>query len=169
MEQIIEKTITLLKNYSHKGLVAILILIGFWLIGYVAKSLICYTGKRTRLPEAFLEFIAQTTYWIMIISGFIFSLANLGINISALVASLGLTGFALGFALRDALSNLISGILILIYRPFKEGNHISVAGFDGLVVDIDLRYTILNKEGKKILIPNLTLFTNPVLVTEGDK
>jgi small-conductance mechanosensitive channel len=84
--------------------------------------------------------------------------------VSALVAGLGLTGFALGFALKDTISNLISGILILLYKPFKIGDRIKISGYEGIVVSIDLRYTELDAEGNKILIPNSKLFTNPIEV-----
>ena len=80
------------------------------------------------------------------------------------MAGLGLTGFALGFALKDTISNLLSGILILLYQPFKIGNTIKVSGYEGDVVSIDLRYTELNSEGNKILIPNSKLFTDPITV-----
>jgi small-conductance mechanosensitive channel len=82
------------------------------------------------------------------------------------VAGLGLTGFALGFALKDTISNLLSGILILLYQPFKIGNTIKVSGYEGDVVSIDLRYTELNSEGNKILIPNSKLFTDPIIVLQ---
>jgi small-conductance mechanosensitive channel len=84
--------------------------------------------------------------------------------VSALVAGLGLTGFALGFALKDTISNLISGVLILLYKPFQIGNRIKISGYEGIVVSIDLRYTELDAESCKILIPNSNLFTNPIEV-----
>ena len=84
---------------------------------------------------------------------------------SALVAGLGLTGFALGFAFRDILSNVLAGVLLLIYRPFGYGDHISVTGLDGTVTHIDMRYTVLHDEGKTVLIPNSNLFTNPIVVS----
>jgi small-conductance mechanosensitive channel len=87
-------------------------------------------------------------------------------DVSALVAGLGLTGFALGFACRDILSNLLAGTLILIYRPFQRNDRIAVLGFEGIVIEIGLRYTALQAEDKKILIPNSNLFTNPVTVLE---
>ena len=90
----------------------------------------------------------------------------MGVNVSALVAGLGLTGFALGFALRDALSNMLSGVLILVYRPFKNGDWISVAGCEGKVAEINLRYTVIKKENDTYLIPNSTLFSNTVRVSE---
>jgi small conductance mechanosensitive channel len=67
----------------------------------------------------------------------------MGVNVSALVAGLGLTGFALGFAFRDVLSNFLSGVLLLLFRPFRVGNHISINDLEGEVVSIDLRYTVL--------------------------
>ena len=90
----------------------------------------------------------------------------MGINVSALVAGLGLTGFALGFALKDILSNLIAGVLILLYRPFRVNDYIMVTGLEGAVTEIDLRYTTLQKEGQKFLIPNSVLFTNSIGLVE---
>jgi small conductance mechanosensitive channel len=94
--------------------------------------------------------------------GSVTALGTVGINVSALVAGLGLTGFALGFGLKDILSNLVSGILILLYRPFSIHDRISVGGMEGIVTDIDLRYTRLEKEGKAFLIPNSMLITNTI-------
>ena len=91
---------------------------------------------------------------IMLIIGFITALGTLGVNISAIVAGLGLTGFAFGFAFKDLLSNFISGILLFIYEPFKLGDKIEVEGKTGKVVDINLRYVTIESEDKKVLIPN---------------
>jgi len=57
-----------------------------------------------------------------------------------------------------------AGILILLYQPFKIGNTITVSGYAGDVVSIDLRYTELDGEGNRILIPNSKLFTDPITV-----
>ena len=92
------------------------------------------------------------------------SLGTLGIDVSAIVASLGLTGFAVGFALKDSISNLLSGVLILIHQPFNVGDSIKVKTFEGLVTAIDLRYTRLERDGEKILVPNSLLFTNPISI-----
>jgi Mechanosensitive ion channel len=91
-------------------------------------------------------------------------LGTVGINVSALVAGLGLTGFALGFALKDALSNMLAGVLILSYRPFRHGQRIEVSGYQGTFANIDFRYTTLQTEEKTILLPNANLFTNTMVV-----
>ena len=91
---------------------------------------------------------------IIVIVGFITALGTMGINVSAIVAGLGLTGFAFGFAFKDMLSNFISGVLIFIYEPFKLGDTILVDGKEGKVVDINLRYVTLESENSQILVPN---------------
>ena len=80
------------------------------------------------------------------------------------MAGLGLTGFALGFALKDTISNLLAGVLILLYRPFVIGDRLIASGYEGTVVSIDLRYTQLEGDGNRILIPNSKLFTDPITV-----
>ena len=81
-----------------------------------------------------------------------------------MVAGLGLTGFALGFAMKDILSNVISGILILVYRPFIENDFIKVDKYEGTVEEINLRYTIINQDKEQILIPNSFVYSKPVIV-----
>lgn len=110
--------------------------------------------------------IRQSFKALLIIIAVITAMATFGINVSALIASLGLTGFALGFALRDALSNLLAGVLIMIYRPFGLGDRIIVSGFEGNVTNIDLRYTTLTIDEKTFLIPNSILFTNAISIVK---
>jgi small conductance mechanosensitive channel len=87
--------------------------------------------------------------------------------VGALLAGLGLTGFAIGFALKDIISNWLSGVLILVYEPFRRGDYVSIAnapGLEGNVVAIDFRYTSLEKDGKVILVPNANLFVKEIIV-----
>jgi small conductance mechanosensitive channel len=100
--------------------------------------------------------------------GVVTALGTSGFNVSALVAGLGLTGFALGFALKDVLSNAVGGVLILTYHPFRHHDRVTVAGFDGLVADIDMRYTTIQAEDRKILVPNSTIMTSPISVFGRD-
>ena len=146
-----------------------LIFLGFWLASLFAKKVICQVGKATdRAKQDILNLIGQIARIGLLIFGLVTALGTLGVNVSALVAGLGLTGFALGFAFRDALSNLLAGVLILIYHPFRRGDHIAVAGFEGMVACIDLRYTTLEGEEKVFLVPNATLFTNAISLTKSE-
>lgn len=94
------------------------------------------------------------------------ALGTLGVNITGIVAGLGLTGFALGFALKDSIANLLAGVLILLYRPFDIGDRIDVGGLSGHVVKIDLRYTELDNPSERVLVPNSKLLTDPIRVSK---
>lgn len=121
-------------------------------------------GRAEEDRKPLIALANETVRYTLIIIGLITGLGTMGIDISALIAGLGLTGFALGFALRDALSNLLAGTLIILYRPFKPGDKITVVGNTGTVSSINFRYSTLDAGGKTILVPNSTMFSNTVTV-----
>lgn len=136
----------------------------FFVLSKLVKRLIIKISAKLNFDPHLTKFFAQISRVIFILLGLVTALGTVGINISALVAGLGLTGFALGFAFKDIISNILSGVLILLYRPFVTGDKIKVAGFEGEVVSIDLRYTKLNSEEGLALIPNSKCFSDPVVV-----
>jgi small conductance mechanosensitive channel len=143
------------------------VIVGFWLGALLLQAVTGRLSRRAGLEEAGLAtLVTALVFWAVLGFGLVTGFGTMGINVSALVASLGLTGFALGFALRDAISNLLAGVLILLYRPFRVGDHIKVAGLEGRVIALDLRYTTIQDKGARHLIPNQTLYTNPVTVLE---
>lgn len=140
------------------------ILILFWIGAKIAEFLVCRIRGTMPHNTNLLKLLGRTLKISVIALGVATALGTMGVNVSALVAGLGLTGFALGFAFRDVLSNLLAGILLLLFRPFGIGDQISVTGLEGEVINIDLRYTVLQQSDKVVLIPNSNLFTNPILV-----
>ena len=150
--------------FVPKALMSMVIFLLFWSASAIFTRAIRRICQKSNFRKDLLILAERTTRAALLIFGAITALGTAGINVSALVAGLGLTGFALGFAFRDILSNLLAGILIVIFAPFQQQDRISVAGLEGTVINIDLRYTTLQAEGKKILIPNSTLFTNAITV-----
>jgi len=152
--------------YAPKVGASIFILVGFWIVSSIISRIILQISKRSDPSKRdVIELLAQITRVSVLVFGTVTALGTVGVNVSALVAGLGLTGFALGFAFRDALSNILAGVLIVMYRPFLRGDHILVMGLEGDVVSVDLRYTTLRHDEKIFLIPNSTLFTNPIILT----
>tara|TARA_Y100001968_G_scaffold58685_1_gene49752 strand:- start:1011 stop:1517 length:507 start_codon:yes stop_codon:yes gene_type:complete len=143
---------------------SISIFLFFWLSGIFSQFLIIRIANKRGLNKQLLLLIGKIAKIGLIIFGLITSLGTFGINISALVAGLGLTGFALGLALKDVVSNLIAGSIILLHRPFKINDRIIVVGHEGKVIKIDLRYTTIESEDKKILLPNSILFTKEIII-----
>ncbi len=142
----------------------ILIAVVFFAAAKIIRRLIVKAAERLQFEGNLVSLLARTSNVIIIVIGLVTVLGTLGVDVSALVAGLGLTGFALGFALKDTIANLLSGVLILLYRPFEIGNRIRIASYEGVVVAIDMRYTVIDAEGAKVLIPNAKLFTDPITV-----
>ena len=150
-----------------KSATALGILIAFWIAAALVARIVLGLEHRARGNRDVLEFLSRAAKASLIVFGVVTALGTAGVNVSALVAGLGLTGFALGFAFRDVLSNMVAGVLLLLYRPFGRGDHISVTGLDGVVAHIDLRYTVLQAEDKTVLLPNSSLFTNPIVISRS--
>lgn len=167
----------LLKDVIHqvavlapKAFLGLLTFFLFWLAGGLLRKFILRLSQTADFHRrSILRLTGRIATITLLAFGTVTALGTMGINVSALVAGLGLTGFALGFALKDVLSNLIAGILILLYRPFTLNDYIAVAGQEGVVTEIDLRYTTLERNGQKFLIPNSVLFTNSIVLTESKR
>ena len=160
----------LMIRLSTHIIIGIVIFLGFLLIGILLSRLILRVTKNAPTENRPLfVFLAKVTNIVLIILGIITALGNIGINVSALVASLGLTSFGLGFALKDALSNVLSGILVLIYRPFRINDQVKIGDAVGTVVNIDLRYVTLQGDAQRILIPNANLFSNSITVLSKEE
>jgi len=146
---------------------SLLIFAGFWLFALLLRGMLRrFARHRDPARQNILRLIQQLVYISTLLVGLVTALGTAGVNVTALVTSLGLAGFAIGFALKDALSNLISGVLLLLYRPFAVGDEIVVAGFDGKVISIDLRYTMLQLDNRVVFIPNSKLFTESVVLKD---
>tara|TARA_Y100001935_G_C17270996_1_gene491938 strand:- start:406 stop:924 length:519 start_codon:yes stop_codon:yes gene_type:complete len=147
-----------------KFLTAIITLLGYIIIGLLLKRFIRKIGSKFELDEHIINLLCRTTMGLFIVLGVISSLTVIGINVSAIIAGLGLSGFAIGYALKDSISNLLSGILILLYKPFEVNNNIVIGDHEGKIKHIDLRYTTLINDRDEILIPNSKMFTDPITI-----
>ena len=140
------------------------LLLAFWIGGRVVQGIIFRLGALRRVDANVVSFLGRMSRLALITLGTIMAVGTIGIDVSSLVAGLGLTGFALGFALKDVISNALSGILIIVYKPFGSSDRVAMAPFEGTVLEVNLRYTVLDAGEKKVFIPNSLLFTNPITV-----
>lgn len=150
--------------------ISVVILIIFWLLARLLEHFIHRMGNRAKVNPDILRLLAWSGKITVLAFGVITACGTVGIEVGGLLAGLGLTGFALGFALKDIISNWLSGVLILVYEPFRRGDYVSIAntpGLEGTVVSIDFRYTSLEKDGKLVLVPNANLFTKEIIVARS--
>ncbi len=111
--------------------------------------------------------------WIVILLGFLVGATIVvpTLNPGDLIAGLGVSSVAIGFAFKDILQNWLAGLLILLRKPFEINDQIEVAGFVGTVEGIETRATLIKTfDGQRVVIPNSDIYTNAVLVkTAFDK
>lgn len=104
------------------------------------------------LSKSFSKFLIFLLYILTI--GQIF-----GININHIISSLGLLTLGLGLALKDLVNNIVSGLIVMIYEPFKIGDIIEVDGVKGAVHKIDIRYTTVQQDNITAMIPNSVIMS----------
>ena len=132
--------------------------------GIIVGVVLNQVAKRVGIEKkGIVHLIGRIGRITIIIIGILSALGTVGIDILPMITGLGLAGFALGFAFKDALSNTLAGILVILYRPFRLGDWIALGGYQGRVIEINLRYTTLEEEDKKYLIPNTTLLTTTII------
>ncbi len=113
------------------------------------------------------QMLGSFVKWSILLIGFLFAATIVIPSLSPgdLIAGLGVSSVAIGFAFKDILQNWLAGLLILIRQPFEIGDQIEVEGHEGTVKHIETRATIIKTyDGQKIVIPNSTIYTNAVVV-----
>lgn len=135
--------------------VLIILLIGKIVINAICKSLsisIKKSGRISELLETFIINVTSKVLWVIVI---MLAIQKLGIAIGPLVAGLGVTGFIVGFACQESLSNLAAGIMIALNQPFQVGDYVEIAGTSGFVDETNMMATTLHTpDNKKIVVPN---------------
>ena len=144
-------------SVAFKLLVLVLIFFGARLLAKLSQHLVRHSMQRSSVTVSHLlrEFLIKMAGRIVLVVGFLFGVAQLGVELGPLLAGLGIAGFIVGFALQDVLSNFASGLMILFYRPFDVGDTIETAAVRGQVEDMTLVSTmILTFDNQMLVVPN---------------
>lgn len=152
-------------SFVPRFLVALVLFAVFWGLAALVRTLVRNSLERVKhVPWAVRVLIARVAYLVTLLVGVLVALSAADVNVAAVIASLGVAGFALGFALKDILENFIAGILLLFARPFEVGDQITSGSFEGTVKDIQIRTTTLHTyDSQIVVIPNSQVFTAPVI------
>ena len=145
------------------GAIAILI-IGWiaskWVYGTVRKAL----GRSNKVDAMLTGFFANLAKYLVLIFTGLMVLSQFGVQTASLIAVLGAAGLAIGLALQGTLSNVAAGVMILIFRPFKIGDYVEVAGQAGTVKAVTLFITELSTpDNVQIIVPNSEVWGSSVV------
>lgn len=154
----------LLLDFGGRALSALLILgAGWWLAHRIARLVEKAIAARggDLVLATFLRRVVSIALIVITVVG---ALDRLGVPIASLLAALGAAGLALALAMRDSLSNLASGVLLVITRPFRAGDYVDVSGQQGRVERIDLLQTVLaTVDNRLITMPNSVVMNQPIV------
>lgn len=151
--QFIEKNLDLIARVGMDLILAILILIAGWMIGNWVSNRI---QKIKHLDETLADFLSGLAKYMIIAVAVVMMLSEFGVQTASLLAVMGAAGLAIGLALQGTLSNVAAGVMLLILRPFKLGDYITVNnGIGGTVKSLGLFGTELAAaDNVYIFVPN---------------
>ncbi|HVO89982.1 MAG TPA: mechanosensitive ion channel family protein [Casimicrobiaceae bacterium] len=152
---------------------ALLVFVVFYAASIIVRKVATRFSVRTRRHHSLGVVLGRLGQGTIVLLGLLVALviALPGFTPGQLVSVLGLSSVAIGFAFRDILQNFLAGVLLLLSEPFRIGDQIKSGDFEGTVENIETRATfIVTYDGRRIVVPNSTLFVNPVTVnTAYDK
>ncbi len=140
-------------TFNLLGAVAIFI-VGKWIARRLTK-LIKAMMEKGNVDQTLVEFAESLVFIMLMVVVILAALNTLGVQTTSVVAILGAAGLAIGLALQGTLANVGAAVLIILFRPFKVGDFVTVAGETGSVDDINLFSTTLSPvDNRTIIIPN---------------
>ena len=151
--------------FSQAGnilLALIIFFVGRYIIRWI-KTLAVRVMKRANYDTAAMGFVSQIINYVLLVGLLLICLNQVGVPTTSFVAAFGAFGLGIGLALQNNMSNLASGLLILIFKPFRAGHYIEVGDITGSVTSIQFMNTIVTtRDQKRVYIPNSILTSQSV-------
>lgn len=154
----------LLETWGLKLLAAVIIfVVGRWLAKRLSIGLDRVMG-RAGVDVTLGGFLRNIAYAVMLVLVIMTALSALGVPTTSMFAILGAAGLAVGLALKDSLSNIASGVMLIVLRPFRTGDHVIAAGQEGTVLEVRVFQTRLRAfDHRVIILPNSEITTAPII------
>ena len=154
----------LLETWGLRLLAAIVIfVVGRWLARRLSTGL-DRVMERAGVDATLGGFLRNIAYAIMLVLVIMTALTAIGIPTTSMFAVLGAAGLAVGLALKDSLSNIASGVMLIVLRPFRAGDHVVAAGQEGTVLEIRVFQTRLRAfDHRVVILPNSQITTAPII------
>ena len=146
------------------GSAALILVVGLWLAFFLSKLARKTALEHPRIDPTLGTFLSVMVRYALIILVIIIVLQQFGVQTTSLVAVLGASALAIGLALQGTLTNVASGIMLAIIRPYHIGDFVEINGREGTVIDLDLFFTRLRSPDEQvILVPNGQVTANPIV------
>ena len=144
----------LVANGANLLLALVILIVGRWVVKW-GTYILTRALQRAGLDATLVRFLEKIIYYTLLVTVIIAAADQAGIKTTSFIAILGAAGLAVGLALKDSLANFASGVLLIIFQPFRVGDMVTVAGVTGTVERIDIFSSILiTPDNQKIILPN---------------
>jgi len=144
------------------GINIVMALVIFMVGKFIARVLVNIAKKimtKAKVDSILVNFIGSIISTILLLFVVIASLDQLGVDTTSLIALIGAAGLAIGLALQGSLQNLASGVMLIVFRPFNDGDFIEAAGVTGVVETIGIFTTTMRSgDNREIIVPNGAIF-----------
>jgi small conductance mechanosensitive channel len=164
-----DENLTLLQQYLIPWAIKVAFALTIFIVGKIAAGyLTAFISRlmvRSRLDAMLVQFLRSLLYVVLVGAVVLAAIDQMGVNITSLLAIVGAAGLAVGLALKDSLSNFAAGVMIIVFRPFKISDSITVSGScSGVVDEIGMFCTIMHTaDNQRVIIPNSTVIGGTII------
>lgn len=176
VDEVKNSFLTILPDNFFEYIVAnsldILFAIVIFFVGkFLAKKISSFTAtilKRSNVEKTVVRFLENIIFYTLLVVVVLATLNKLGVQTTSFIAILGAASLAVALSLKDSLKNFASGVMIIIFKPFKVGDSVIASGVTGTVVEVNIFNTILlNADNQKVIIPNSSI-TNSNITNQSE-
>jgi small conductance mechanosensitive channel len=150
--------------YAFSLVMALLVfIIGKWVVNKIVDILGTVLRKVKGMDETLIKFLENIVYYALMIIVLLTALGKLGVETTSFLAILGAAGLAIGLALKDSLGNFASGVMIILFKPFKVDDTVTAGGVTGTVKEVGIFNSIfVTADNQKIIVPNGAITTGSI-------
>ena len=142
---------------------AIILIVVVLILARWAKGLTIKATTKAKVEITLAKFFGNLVRWAILVLGAVTILQTFGVEATSFAAVLAALGFAIGLALSGTLGNVASGVMLLVFRPYRVGDVVNIGGTTGKVDEIELFTTTLDTpDNRRIIIPNGQIFGNTI-------
>lgn len=153
----------MLIGFSIKFVIAIAILIIGKIVANTVTGVMTKNMRKRQVDGAVISFVGAILKTVIFIAAIMMALSHVGVETTSFIAILGAAGLAIGLALQGSLSNIASGVLLIMFRPIRAGEYVDAGGVSGTVEQINIFQTILKTPDHKVIfVPNSEIIGGPI-------
>jgi len=168
-EALLEQGRQAIVDYAPRVGGAIATLVIGWLVAKMARGIAGRLLRKAKVEPTLATFALNILYALLMVFVVISALGTLGVQTNSFVAIIGAAGLAIGFALQGSLSNFAAGVMLVIFKPFKQGDLVEAGGILGTVREIQIFATIIDTpDNRKVIVPNSQITGSSVINYDGN-